>query len=203
LAKAQKDNMLRVYFSSLLLIVFVAVSCGQKKNNKEQTTTSIETGKDTLSSNRFNKLIPKPVGVVSDYVHLLTNEETDWLGKRIADLKAQTSTEMVVAILDIDTTQVNTYEAFDSLSLQLANQWGVGEKGKNNGVAFVIAPKLRMLRIHVGDGLLAKLTNAEAKKIVDEIIVPQFKKGKYFDAILEAVDTMIFKITYEPPSKSQ
>ncbi len=64
----------------------------------------------------------------------------------------------------------------------MANKWGVGKKDKNNGVVLVFGKKIREIRIQVGDGLVKKLTDDEAKKIVNETIIPNFKKGEFFNA---------------------
>ena len=62
-------------------------------------------------------------------------------------------------------------------SLKLGRYWGIGQKDKNNGVLLVVAPNDRRVRIEVGYGLEGTITDTFSGVIVDNYIVPEFKKG--------------------------
>ena len=121
---------------------------------------------------------PNQIGYVNDFEHVFSQQEVKKLNELIVKHEKTTSNEIaVVTIL--------TYKPYTTLfdySLTLANKWGVGKKDKNNGVVLVFGKKIREIRIQVGDGLIKKLTDDEAKKIVSETIIPNFKKGDFFNA---------------------
>ena len=83
---------------------------------------------------------------------------------------------------------------FDQFSLELFKKWGVGKKEKNNGVGIIFSSKLRKLRIEVGKGMESKLTNAEAKYIIDSLIIPEFKRSAYFEGTLKGLQAVIKEI---------
>jgi uncharacterized protein len=59
----------------------------------------------------------------------------------------------------------------------LANDWGVGRRCFNDGIMLLVAPKERRVRIAVGYGLQKTLTHALSKRIIDEQILPRFRRG--------------------------
>lgn len=67
----------------------------------------------------------------------------------------------------------------------LANAWAVGRRKYADGVVVLLAPADRNVRVEVGKGLEKTLTNERAGKVIHEVMVPQFKAGRY-DAGLEA-----------------
>jgi uncharacterized protein len=79
----------------------------------------------------------------------------------------------------------------EEYSRALGNSWGVGRKGANDGVLLVVAPTERKVRIEVGKGLEATLTNAEAQWIIDTDILPAFRSGDFARGIDNGVDGVI------------
>jgi uncharacterized protein len=81
--------------------------------------------------------------------------------------------------------------AIEDYSQALGNSWGVGRKGANDGVLLVVAPTERKVRIEVGRGLEAMLTNAETQRIIDTNILPAFRSGDFVRGIDGGVDGVI------------
>jgi uncharacterized protein len=75
--------------------------------------------------------------------------------------------------------------------LALGRGWGIGQKGKNDGVLLVVAPKDRQLRIEVGYGLEGALPDAAADRIVRGTILPRFRAGDLTGGISAGVDAII------------
>lgn len=174
--------MLRLYISSFLLVVLVAVSCGQKKKNV---------------SERFAGLIPEPPKtgrLVNDFGRLFSASESNELERISVEHNKATTNQVAIITFQMNTARVYTDEGFDSLTLEWANYWGIGAKGKNNGVALFIELNQRRIRLHVGYGLEEKLTNAESKKIIDDIMLPSFKKGEFFIGTQAALEAVINEI---------
>ena len=85
---------------------------------------------------------------------------------------------------------------------QLGRHWKIGQKGHDNGVLFIIAPNEREVRIEVGYGLEAVLTDTASIKILNEIS-PALKSGDYDTAAYEAVKKIIPIIQQEKPKTEQ
>jgi uncharacterized protein len=62
----------------------------------------------------------------------------------------------------------------------------------------LVAKNDRALRIEVGYGLEGVLNDATAKRIVDEIIVPHFKRGKFYAGIDVGTAAMMRVVDGEP-----
>jgi uncharacterized protein len=60
---------------------------------------------------------------------------------------------------------------------------GIGRRDVNNGVLIVFSAQMKKVRIETGYGAERVLTDSIAKKIVDSLMIPQFKQQKYFDGL--------------------
>lgn len=134
------------------------------------------------------------------------------LTKRIVDLSATLSVDQLarletslrafedrkgsqIAVLIVPTTQP---EAIEQYAIRVADQWKIGRKKVDDGAILVVAKNDRALRIEVGYGLEGALNDATAKRIIDDIVVPRFKQGDFYDGINAGVDSMIKVIEGEP-----
>ncbi|MEO8513588.1 MAG: TPM domain-containing protein [Ignavibacteria bacterium] len=123
---------------------------------------------------------------VTDRTGTLTSVQLKSLESKLSSFDKETSTQLVVWMepsLDGGSLEDRSYE--------LAEQNGIGKKGKNNGVLLYIAKDDRKLRIEVGYGLEGALTDALSSQIIRKEITPQFKKGNFFDGINAGVDAII------------
>jgi uncharacterized protein len=83
--------------------------------------------------------------------------------------------------------------SIEDFGYQLGRYWGIGQKGKNNGVLLVVAPNEHKVRIEVGYGLEGTLTDATSRTIIENDILPAFKRGD-FNAGVAAGTTSILKV---------
>ncbi|MBL7747751.1 MAG: TPM domain-containing protein [Chitinophagaceae bacterium] len=170
--------------SVLLIISFLSLSCKGQKVDKEEKMLS-------AGDFRFSE---KAAGWVSDFEKILTSAQVTFLDSIISRHKEQTTNEIAVVTYNADTAHILTDEDFKEFSTALFNKWGIGEKDKNNGIGILISPNVRKIRIEVGLGLEAKLTNREAKNIIDTVIIPLFKKGEYFTGITKGLEAIFSEI---------
>jgi uncharacterized protein len=113
-----------------------------------------------------------------------------------AILKAhEQATGNQIAVLTVPTIGDESIEQFAS---KVFDTWKLGQKGKDNGVLLVIAPKDRKLRIEVGYGLEGMLTDAAASRIIRNVITPQFKAGDFDKGVADGVDAIIGVLTGKP-----
>ena len=129
--------------------------------------------------------IPQPSGYVVDDAHLLSADTVLKLEHFLRDFDKSDSTQIVV--LTIPSLQG---EPLDEYSLKVAESWGIGQKGKDNGALLLIAKKERKIRIEVGYGLEGRLTDLIAGRIVDNVIEPRFKEGDFDSGVVDGVVAM-------------
>jgi uncharacterized protein len=126
---------------------------------------------------------------VTDKTGTLTSAQVQSLETKLSNFDKETSTQVVVWMEN----SLNG-AALENRSIELAEQNGIGQKEKNNGVLLYIAKDDRKLRIEVGYGLEGVLTDALSSQIIRKEITPAFKQGKFYDGINAGVDA-IFKAT--------
>lgn len=190
--------MLRTLHTALLFFLVVAVSCGQRKKTPTAQEEKPFFKKERKDSTRFTHLVPEPAGFVSDFANVISEEDEVYMAQRIVEHEKNTSNQVAIITLTLDSTQVFAYPSpsFDSLTLELVQRWGIGQKGKDNGVAIIVAPQLRSVRIQVGTGLESILTDHFCQKIIDEIMIPLFKEGRLSQAIIDGMDTIIGELEF-------
>ena len=116
---------------------------------------------------------PQLTGRVVDDAHLLSPATQQLLETQLAAHEQATTNQIVV--VTVPSLHGVTIEEY---GYQLGRHWGIGQKGKNNGVLLIVAPKDRKVRIEVGYGLEGTLTDAVSSQIIQTIILPNFKKGE-------------------------
>ena len=123
---------------------------------------------------------------VYDYAHILSNQEVQALSQKLIRYKDTTSTQIVIATIE----SLNGND-IAMLATEKAHEWGVGQKGKDNGVFILIAPNERKIHIATGYGVEHLLTDYLSKQIIDDIITPNFKKQQYYNGLNQATDVII------------
>jgi uncharacterized protein len=81
-------------------------------------------------------------------------------------------------------------EAIEDYSIKMAHDNGIGQKGKDNGVLFLVSVKDHKMRIEVGYGLEGQLTDAMSGRILDGV-KPYFKKNDFNGGVNYAVDNIV------------
>ncbi|GIX43567.1 MAG: hypothetical protein KatS3mg129_3300 [Leptospiraceae bacterium] len=145
--------------------------------------------------------VPELTGRVVDLTGTLTDYQIRLLSKKLEALEKEKGSQVVVLI--VPTTGIETIEEY---SIKVAEKWKIGRAGIDDGVILLIAKNDRKLRIEVGYGLEGAIPDAIAKRIIDEIIVPEFKKGNFFVGIDKGTDAIITLIKGEElplPEKKQ
>jgi uncharacterized protein len=83
-------------------------------------------------------------------------------------------------------------ENINYLGAQWGEQWGIGQADKDNGVLVLLARGDRRIAINTGQGTEGSLTDALSKRIIETVIIPEFKKGDYYSGLNLGADA-IFK----------
>jgi uncharacterized protein len=125
---------------------------------------------------------------VYDYVNLLSNSEKNKLENKLIRYADSTSTQIVVAIISSTKGENIAY-----LAANWGEKWGIGQAEEDNGILILVAKNDRKLTISTGRGTEGLLTDFVSKRIIDNVITPEFKKGNYF-AGLNNGTSVIFKV---------
>lgn len=138
------------------------------------------------------QLVPEKPAVlypVYDKANLLSESEKDALNQKLIKFSDSTSTEILVVILPTTSGEDVNY-----LATMYGEKWGIGQKGVDNGVVFLISTEDRTMSIQQGRAVEQYLTASVAGQILDYLVTPAFKKGEFYNgidrgtsAIMEAV----------------
>ena len=124
---------------------------------------------------------------VYDYEDILNSSDEKRLEEKLVRYSDSTSTQIVV--ITIPSLQG---EDVGVLATNWAHKWGIGQKDKNNGVVFLWAPGDRKIFIATGYGAEGGLTDAYSKRIIEQVVKPNFKQLRYYQGLDEATNS-IFK----------
>lgn len=145
----------------------------------------------------FNSLkgqdIPKamsPPRLVNDFARVFTLSDRENLENMLVAYNDSTSTQIyVVTVDDLQGYSVSDY------AYRIGQDWGVGQKGKDNGAVILIKPKKGNSRgqvyIAVGYGLEEKLNDARVGRIIDNSMIPYFSRDDYYNGTRAAIEVMI------------
>jgi uncharacterized protein len=142
--------------------------------------------------------VPPLQGRINDYAGLLSPATAQQLDAILADLERTDSTQIVVLV--VPSLQGDSLERF---SMQVAEEWKIGQEGFDNGAVLLIARDDRKIRIEVGYGLESSLTDLTAGRIIRNIIVPRFRQGQFDQGVIDGVGAMVGVVRgqYSPPQK--
>ena len=88
---------------------------------------------------------PKAEGYITDSANVLDAGAVREIEALVKDTEEKTTAEIAVAtVSSLDGMSVEEY------ANRLFKEWGVGKKGRDNGVLILVAPNERKIRIEVG-----------------------------------------------------
>ncbi len=143
---------------------------------------------------------PALTGRVVDDAGALSPGTRARLAEMLAAHEQQTGQQVVVVTLK--SLQGLAIEEF---GYQLGRHWGIGQKDKNTGALLIVAPNERKVRIEAGYGLEGQLTDAQSRVIIDQVILPAFRRGDLNGGVLEGTAAMLRVLsgTAEPGAPPQ
>ena len=147
-----------------------------------------------LSAHASDELLNslQPRGFVSDFANVISASEKHELTSMITELRQKTGAEIaVVTVSSLDGGEI------DDFTNHLFERWGIGQKGKDNGLMFLAAMKDRKMRIEVGYGLEGAIPDAKAGRIRRDVITPYFKAGNPGQGIVMGVAALSQEVAKE------
>ena len=140
--------------------------------------------------------VPPLTGRVVDQVGMLDAAQRAQLETLLQEVETTSGSQ--IAVLLVSKTEP---EAIEQYSIRVAEAWKLGRKGIDDGVLLLVAkdnPKaLRRLRIEAGRGTQGSLTDAQSKRILQDVIAPYFSKGKFYDGLVAGVSAIATTVNKE------
>ena len=126
-----------------------------------------------------------PKKLVQDYAQVFDAMQLNDLERKLVAYNDSTSTQILVL----------TVESLDGYPLEMfandiGEKWGVGQKGKDNGIVIVLSEQDRKITIRTGYGSQVQFPPSINKSIIDDVIIPRFKQGDYAGGINAGVDAI-------------
>lgn len=131
--------------------------------------------------------VPELTGPVVDSAGLISSQDQRFL----EDLLLRFQSQAQIQVLTIPSLEGDSIE---SVSIQVTDQWKLGDKKKDNGVLLLIAAKEKKIRIEVGQGLEGVIPDVIAKRIISDVMVPVFRQGSVSKGIVVGVYQIIHTI---------
>lgn len=129
-------------------------------------------------------------GPVIDAANLLSMSQYNQLESFLLNLDETSGVQ--IAVLTVPSLNGVALEEF---SIRHAEKWQLGQKGVDNGALLLASMEEHALRIETGYGTEGVLTDAKCAQIIRNVLVPNFRDGKYGEGIIEAVNNMAGIIT--------
>jgi uncharacterized protein len=128
----------------------------------------------------------EPKRLVNDYTNLLTEPQQVELNDKLLRFNNETSTQIFVVTYD----DLQGY-AISEFGQRLAENWGIGQRGKDNGILVLVSPVNRKITIQTGYGLEGAVPDAIGKRLIDQVITPYFREGRYYAGLDSATNVLI------------
>ena len=138
-------------------------------------------------------VLPEPMGFVSDYAEILMDADKYAIEELATEAKQKSGAE--IALLTVKT--IEPYGSIEEYANEVFNKWGIGEKGKDNGVLIVLSTTERALRIEVGYGLEGAITDGHAGSIMDKYMIPYFQQNDFSAGLLEGYKAVMTAVAKE------
>lgn len=167
----QTIYLLEVMIKKLTLILFLLI-----------------TAKGAFANDCFPK--KNNLDLVYDKANLLSKSEAQQINSFLTNVSNQTSNQIVVVIQkDLCGEEPSMF------ATELGQQWGVGRDGEDNGIVILLkytgVPGENKAFIAVGYGLEGVIPDATAKLIVENEMLPYFKKDRYADGLKAALNVIV------------
>ncbi len=136
-------------------------------------------GQVAVGSDALLARLTAGTNLVQDYAAVFSAPQRAELELFLRATERATSAQIaVVTLTSLEGSEI------DDFANRLFNQWGIGKKGKDNGLLLLAAIEDRKIKIEVGYGLEGTLPDAKTGRILDEHVIPRFKEQQYAAGLL-------------------
>jgi uncharacterized protein len=130
---------------------------------------------------------PRPTRYFNDYAGIVPPTVAGQLNQQLEQLERDTSNQILVATYP----RMQSESSVEDYTVRVAQAWGVGQKGQNNGAVLFVFVQDRQMFIQVGYGLEGSLPDGLCHLIVENELKPRFRQGDYAGGLKAGVAAMI------------
>jgi len=130
--------------------------------------------------------IPPLTARVIDLTGTLSEQQKSALENELEAYELEKGSQIVILL--VPTTDP---EPIASYGIRVAEAWKIGREGVDDAIILLIAKDDRRVRIEVGYGLEGALPDAYAKRIIENIIIPNFRQGDFYNGIEDGLGAII------------
>ncbi len=143
----------------------------------------------------------KPDRYFNDYAGVVDQATALQLNEQLAQFERETSTQLVVAIYP----DMQSESSIADYTQRIAQTWGVGQKGRNNGAVLFVFVANHQMFIPTGYGVEGALPDATCYDITHNVIAPFFKKNDYPGGLKAGITAMMQAVRgeYKGTGKTQ
>lgn len=147
-----------------------------------------------IDGHRFNACIPEPPSpprLVNDLGGFMDAIQVSKLENKLVAFEEQTSNQVTIVTIPGLKCPADNELSPEQFANELGRKWGVGTKGKKNGVVLLASKADRQLFLKPAQGLEGALPDIICAKIIREEIVPNFRNGNFYKGFDDASDAII------------
>ncbi len=127
-----------------------------------------------------------PEGYVNDYAGLLSPAEHQSLSSKLRRYEQETTDQLfVVTVNSLEGQRIKT------VANTLAQQWKIGQQGKDNGVLVLLSKQEHQVRIEVGYGLEERLTDAYTTHVIHQFMLPAFRQHAFYSGLNAGITALM------------
>lgn len=120
---------------------------------------------------------------VNDAANILSSETEEHIIQKSSSLYTYNGSQIVVVTIpNLEGMDIETY------ATTLFNNWGIGDKDKNNGLLLLLALEERKFRVEVGSGIEGILPDGKTGRYQDNYLIPYLKDNKWDEGIKNLYD---------------
>lgn len=171
----------------IISLILIFPSCKPASVLEKETTIEVFM---TYSGEEY----PKPTGYINDYLDMVDTSYEDKILSEIKKVKEETNAEILVV-----TIESLEGKSIDDYTLELYNTWHVSRYG----IILLLSLEGKGLRITTGYDMEKVITNDIAKSIIDDVIMPELRKGNIEEGMYQGVKKISeYILTYGPYTSS-
>jgi uncharacterized protein len=143
----------------------------------------------TLAGAQSFAPIPPLQSHVTDTIGMLNPTQHTTLENVLTEYETRSGSQIAVVLVGSTAP-----EAIEQYSIRVADAWKLGRKGVDDGVILLVAKDnpaaLRRLRIEAGRGVQGTLTDAQSKRILQDVIAPHFRQNDFYGGLVAGVSAI-------------
>jgi len=170
-----------------ILILFLTLNLLSCKGSAQETETKKPTTEfdfSTVEKFRDTKLNGH---IINDYDSIFNPSQRKEISNILYDYNIKTTRQIVVVTID----SIKPYSDIQKFATDLGKYWGVGIAEKDNGLVILFSKPEGKIGIATGHGTELILTDEICKSVINNIMIPKFKNGQYYNGIKNGVTELI------------